>query len=116
MSVERKKQSIVTKIGDKGYTYVYSGLKLSKDDLRLEVVGTMYELSSSLGIAKSFIKDKDSKDVLGKIQNDLFIVGSQIPGLGSKNSKLKISFRNIRYLENRIEELERKFPCFYLYL
>jgi len=53
MSIKRRKQSIVTKKEDKGYTYVYSGDKLSKDDLRLEVVGTMDELCSFLGVAKT---------------------------------------------------------------
>ena len=110
MSIKRRKQSIVTRKGDKGYTYVYSGDKLSKDDLRLEVTGTMDELSSFLGMAKSLIKNKDGKDILDKVQKDLFILGSQVSGVGSKKLKREITSKNIRYLENEIEKLEKRFP------
>ena len=110
MSSKRRKQSIVTRKGDEGYTYVYSGDKLSKDDLRLEVTGTMDELSSLLGVAKSLIKDKSGKDILEKIQRDLFILATQISGLGSKKLKTRITTMNIRYLEDKIEELEKRFP------
>ena len=110
MSIKRRKQSIVTKKGDRGYTYVYSGDKLGKDDLSLEVVGTMDELCSFLGMAKSLIKDKGGKDILERIQRDLFILGTQISGLGSKKSKRMIASKNIQYLEQKIEELEKRFP------
>ena len=103
-------RSIVTKKGDRGYTYPYSGGKLSKDDLRLEVVGTMDELSSFLGMAKSLIIDKSGKNILERIQKDLFILGTQISGLGSKKSKRRIASKNIQYLEQRIKELEKIFP------
>ena len=110
MPFKKDKQSIVTGQGDGGYTYPYSGHKLRKDDLRLEVVGTMDELSSFLGMAKSLIKDKDGRNILEKIQHDLFTVGSQVSGRGSKNLKRKIASGNIRYLEKEIGELEKKFP------
>ena len=108
--VARNKQGIVTKKGDGGYTYVYSGDKLSKDDLKLEAVGTMDELSSFLGMAKSLVKDKRGKNILEKIQKDLFNLESQISGMDSRKLKSKISSRNIRYLEDRIKKLEKKFP------
>ena len=63
----KDKNSIVTKKGDGGYTYPYSGDKLSKNDLKLEVIGTMDELSSFLGMAKSLIKGKGDKSILEKI-------------------------------------------------
>jgi len=105
---KRQRQNIVTGIGDKGYTYLCSGDKLSKADLRLEVVGTIDELSSFLGVAKSLNKDKKGRDILEKIQEDLFILGNRVSGTGSKNLTRKISSRNIRYLEDRIKELEKK--------
>ena len=110
ISINMRKESIVTKAGDKGYTYVYSGDKLSKDDLRLEVVGTMDELCSFLGMAKSLIKDKTERNILEKIQRDLFNLGSQISGLGSDNLiKRKIISKDIWYLEQKIAELEKSF-------
>ncbi len=67
MVIKKRKQSIVTKIGDKGYTYVYSGEKSSKDGLRPQVVGTMDELGSFLGLAKSLIKDKRERNFLREV-------------------------------------------------
>ncbi len=105
-----RKQSIVTRKGDKGYTYAYSGDKLSKDDLRLEVTGTMDELCSFLGMAKSLVEDKSGRNILEKIQRDLFSLGTQISGLNSKKLKRKIASGNIGYLEDKIESLEKRFP------
>ena len=106
----RYKQGIVTKRGDQGYTYVYSGDKLGKDDLKLEAIGTMDELNSFLGMAKSLVRDEKGKNILEKIQKDLFNLESQISGMGSGKSKSKISLQNTRYLEDRIKKLERRFP------
>ncbi len=106
---KKRGQSIVTKIGDKGYTYLYSGDKLPKDDLRLEAIGTMDELGSFLGMAKSLVEDKSGKNILERIQRDLFILETQISGLGSKKLKRRVTSKNIQYLEQRIKELEKRF-------
>lgn len=104
MSIKRKKQSIVTKVGDKGYTYAYSGQKLSKSDLCFEVVGTMDELNSFLGMAKSLVKDKSGKDILERTQKDLFIVGSQISEIGSEKAKKRVSSQRINFLDSTIKK------------
>ena len=109
MPIKKRKQSIVTKKGDQGYTYLSSGDKLSKDDLRLEVMGTMDELSSFLGMAKSLVKDKKDRNILEKIQRDLFILGTQISVLNFKKLKRGVTSKNIGYLENEISRLEKRF-------
>jgi len=109
MSDKKRKKSIVTKKGDAGYTYVYSGEKLRKDDLRIEAVGTIDELSSFMGMAKSLVKDKNLRDILEKLQRDLLVLGTQISGLNSKKSKRRITSRHTKYLEGKIEELEKRF-------
>lgn len=109
MSDKKRKKSIVTRRGDAGYTYVHSGEKLRKDDSRLEAVGTIDELSSFIGMAKSLVKDKNLKDILEKLQRDLLILGTQISGLNSKKLKRKITSRHTRYLERKIEKLEKGF-------
>jgi len=109
MSNKKRKKSIVTRKGDAGYTYVHSGNKLRKDDLRIEAIGTIDEFSSFIGMAKSLVEDKNLKDILEKLQRDLLILGTQIYGLGFKKSKRKITSRHTRYLEGKIEELEKKF-------
>jgi cob(I)alamin adenosyltransferase len=111
-----KKKSIVTGKGDTGYTYTRSGEKIRKDDIRLEVVGTIDELSSFIGLAKSLLKDQNPKDILKKIQKDLLVLGTQISGETLKKLKEKINLKHIQYLEKIIKELEKnlKFENFVL--
>jgi cob(I)alamin adenosyltransferase len=102
-----KKKSIVTGKGDGGYTYTRSGERIRKDDIRLEVVGTIDELSSFIGLAKSLVKDQNLKDILRKIQKYLLVLGTQISGKTPKKSKEKISLKHTQYLEKTINELEK---------
>jgi ATP:cob(I)alamin adenosyltransferase len=109
MVVRVGQKSVVTKKGDEGYTYAYSGYRLGKDDLRIETIGRMDELNAFLGMAKSLIKDKKGKDILERIQNDLFIMETQFSGEGSKRVKKHISPDDIVHLEDDIKRLEKKF-------
>jgi cob(I)alamin adenosyltransferase len=109
MTVRVGQKSVVTKKGDSGYTYEYSGYRLGKDDLRIETVGRMDELNAFLGMAKSLMKDKKGKNILEKIQNDLFVMETQFSGQGSKKVKKSISSEDIAHLEDEIKRLEKKF-------
>jgi len=55
------------------------------------------------------VEGKNLRDILEKLQRDLLILGTQISGLNSKKSKRKITSRHARYLEVKIEELEKNF-------
>ncbi len=103
----KKKKSIVTGKGDAGYTYTRTEKKLRKDDISLEVVGTIDELSSFIGLSKSLLKDQKLKDILKRIQKDLLVLGVQVPGGIPKKSEEKIGIKHIQYLEKRINELEK---------
>ncbi len=109
MPPRRQTVSIVTKKGDKGYAYALSGHKLPKDDLRLEAAGTIDELSSFLGMAKSLIRDEGGKDILKRVQNNLFIVGGRISGGSSQKSGRNSLFKYVKYLEKEIGKLEKKY-------
>ncbi|MBN1694444.1 cob(I)yrinic acid a,c-diamide adenosyltransferase [candidate division WOR-3 bacterium] len=115
-NTSNKKKSIVTGKGDTGYTYTRSGEKVRKDDIRIEVSGTIDELSSFIGLAKSILKGQNSKDILKKIQKDLLVLGTRISGETPKESKEKIERKHIQYLEKIINELEKelKFENFVL--
>ncbi|AIF84844.1 ATP:cob(I)alamin adenosyltransferase [Candidatus Nitrososphaera evergladensis SR1] len=74
---------IYTKTGDKGETGLIGGRRVSKADLRIVAYGAVDELNSSIGLAVSSLcgKEKvfsDLADVLTQVQNDLFIVGSDL--------------------------------------
>lgn len=69
---------IYTKTGDKGETGLFGGQRVSKDSLRIEAYGTIDELNSFIGLTVTEVKDEEVKHLLGKIQNELFTVGSDL--------------------------------------
>jgi cob(I)alamin adenosyltransferase len=74
---------IYTKIGDKGETRLIGGKHVSKADPRIVAYGAVDELNSSIGLAISFLRSKqqllsDMTDVLLQVQNDLFVLGSDL--------------------------------------
>lgn len=70
--------SIATKRGDKGTTGLAGGLRVSKADLRVESYGTIDELNSFLGFARSICRQKDIHDWTEEIQRTLFRLGSAL--------------------------------------
>src|SRR5919198_6064544 len=75
---------IYTTSGDKGETGLIGGKRVSKSDPRIIAYGSIDELNSNIGLIISVLNKKnrniflDLIDLLVKIQNDLFIIGSDI--------------------------------------
>lgn len=83
---------IYTKTGDKGETGLLGGERVSKSSLRIEAYGTIDELNSFIGLAINEVTDESIKKVLNRIQNQLFVVGSDLAAPKSKKtSKLIIA-------------------------
>lgn len=68
--------SIATKRGDGGETGLAGGVRVRKDDPRVEAYGTVDELISALGFARSICADEDLRTRTKAIQRELFKVGS----------------------------------------
>jgi cob(I)alamin adenosyltransferase len=82
---------IYTKTGDKGETSLFGGERVSKKTDRIEAYGTVDELNSFIGLAITEVYDSEVKNLLLKIQSQLFVVGSDLATpKTSKTSKLKI--------------------------
>jgi cob(I)alamin adenosyltransferase len=74
---------IYTKTGDKGETRLIGGKDVNKADPRIIAYGEVDELNSSIGLAISFLRSKqdllsDIADILEQVQNDLFVLGSDL--------------------------------------
>ncbi len=69
---------IYTKSGDKGNTSLIGGKRVSKASRRIEAYGDIDETNAILGIISSSIAYNDIKDLLLKIQNELFTLGSDL--------------------------------------
>lgn len=70
--------SISTKRGDNGQTGLAGGIRVSKADLRVESYGSVDELNSVLGFARSICSNKEIADWTEEIQRTLFRVGSAL--------------------------------------
>lgn len=69
--------AIYTRKGDKGKTALFSGKKVWKSDLKVEIYGTLDELNSIIGVVLSNKNQISSiKKELIKIQNDLLSIGA----------------------------------------
>lgn len=108
---------IYTKTGDKGETGLFGGERVNKNSYRIEAYGTVDELNSSIGLALTEVGDEEVKKILLKIQNELFVLGSDLASPDTeKNKKLNIRrvpkdfFLNaemtIDQFENKLEPLK----------
>lgn len=77
---------IYTKTGDAGQTGLLGGPRVSKDAARIEAYGTVDELNSLLGLARTESLPRDLDEVLQKIQNQLFDLGAELASPGAKHS------------------------------
>jgi len=73
---------IVTRTGDAGTTGLGDGSRVAKDSARIEAIGTVDELNSTLGMLLAEVLPDDVASCLIEIQHDLFDLGGElsIPG------------------------------------
>ena len=69
---------VYTKTGDSGQTSLVDGSRVSKDDARVCAYGDVDELNSCLGLARVGLEDAELDELLGVIQNELFILGADL--------------------------------------
>ena len=73
---------IYTRTGDKGETGLIGGKRVLKSDPRIVAYGSVDELNSNIGTAIAFLSKhanfQDLRSVLVQVQNDLFVLGSDL--------------------------------------
>jgi len=103
---------VYTKKGDKGKTQLLGGSIVDKDHAKLECYGTIDELNSFIGNIYDQDLKEFHKEILLKIQNQLFNLGSVISFDGKKD-KIKlpnITKKNIEMLEKAIDKMDESLP------
>lgn len=96
--------------GDKGTTFLFGGKKVSKDDCQVQAYGDVDELNSYIGLIRSVNNYKEIDPVLEKIQEDLFVLGSQLAS-SAENSRLpQLTKDNVKFLEENIQKFESDLP------
>lgn len=97
---------IVTRTGDAGTTGLGDGSRVAKDDPRIEAIGTVDELNSTLGVVLVEPLPDDVRALLTDIQHDLFDLGGElsIPG------HTAIADAHIQRLEGAVERYNESLP------
>src|ERR1700736_6229006 len=70
--------SIATKRGDGGQTSLAGAVRVSKGHLRVEAYGTVDELNTFMGLARTMTDDAVVKELVKRLQRELFTVGSAL--------------------------------------
>ena len=94
---------IYTRGGDTGDTSLGDGARVPKQALRVAAYGTVDEANAAIGIARLHA-DRESDEMLGRIQNDLFDLGADLctPEGGRRGAAA------LRVVAAQTERLERE--------
>ncbi len=108
---------IYTRTGDSGDTGLFGGRRVAKDDVRVEAYGDVDELNATLGVARALGPDPEIEALLGRIQNDLLQVGSDLatpsdgPETAGKSTIIRVSGKLATTLEAAIDRFESELPA-----
>jgi cob(I)alamin adenosyltransferase len=110
---------IYTKAGDRGQTRLVGGQKVGKDSLRLDCYGTVDELSSCLGLARTALEQPGApagaaslSATLRRVQNELFNLGSELATLKEdlRPQQPVVEQRHVEALEREIDGWNADLP------
>ena len=89
---------IYTRSGDKGNTSLFDNSRVPKDSARVESYGTLDELNSHLGMARSLLDDQNISEIIKRIQRELFDVAGELATPDGDDFPEKIKQKNIEEL------------------
>ncbi len=99
-----------SKKGDRGFTSLRGGQRVSKSGPRPEAYGTLDEASSALGIARAAAIQRTTKEIILGIQKDLLFLAAELATApeDSKKYSHRITTDHVDRLERLIEELQKE--------
>src|SRR6187455_3477466 len=98
---------IYTRTGDQGETSLFGGVRVPKNDARIEAYGTVDELNSFLGVARASNIPSDIDRVLQQVQTDLFEIGAHLASPGTSRFP-GVDAQRIVELESSIDAMEHE--------
>jgi cob(I)alamin adenosyltransferase len=103
---------IYTRTGDDGTTSLFSGGRVPKNHLRVEAYGTVDELNSVLGLARSFNPSAKTDEFLARIQHQLFNLGADLatPLDAPTSYVVRMAEEHVTWLEESIDALTAELP------
>jgi cob(I)alamin adenosyltransferase len=104
-----EKSRIYTKTGDEGYTSLAGGKRVLKTHPRIEAYGTVDELNTFIACLLDVVDDREDREFLLRIQNNLFTVGGYL-ATESKEKSCAVSPEEIRLLEEDMDRIDELIP------
>jgi cob(I)alamin adenosyltransferase len=108
--------------GDGGETQLGSGQRVGKDDPRIECLGSIDELSSFLGLARSVLLAEEGEPGrpqvrelaarLARIQRELYLLGAELGrrDVGEGSTASRITAEHVHVLDRAIDEVDAGLP------
>ena len=98
--------------GDQRETSLLYGGRVLKSDPRCEACGTIDEAISALGLARALSQKERTRDILHRLQEELFIVGAEIATAADDYDKLTARHQVVtEEMVNRLEGLMGDFEA-----
>ena len=86
---------LYTKQGDGGMSSLMHGVKVSKSDERLELLGTIDELNSHIGLAK-VVAEPQLKEKLSLLQQELMTLMAGIARMETEIDEMEATFERVK--------------------
>ena len=92
-----------TGTGDKGETSLYGGMRVGKENPRVEAYGAVDELNSQIGLVRTWLKDRRIDEILRTVQKDLFVLGGDLSTELVSAKIPRIEKRHVANLESIVD-------------
>ena len=99
---------IYTKTGDDGNTGLQGDFRIAKSHPRIIAYGTVDEVNAAIGVVLTNTLDDDVSQLLSQIQNDLFLLGSDLSNQNLNDLKNRVTLEMIEKLEESIDTFESR--------
>ena len=86
----KKRTRLYSRRGDLGETSLLFGPRVGKDHRRIELLGTLDELSSQLGHARAIGVDSEVDRILRRLQYRLYVVGTEVASTNPAKFEVKL--------------------------
>jgi cob(I)alamin adenosyltransferase len=101
---------IYTRGGDAGETSLGDGARVSKLDARIAAFGTADEVNAALGVVLAGDCPDDVREVLERVQNELFDVGADLSVPMEREARLRVTPQQVDALERDCDRFNEKLP------
>jgi cob(I)alamin adenosyltransferase len=101
---------IYTGGGDRGETSLGDGTRVPKVDCRIAAFGAVDELNSLIGVVLATELPDEMRNVLGRVQNELFDLGADLSVPFGVTDRLRITHEQISALERDCDRFNADLP------